>query len=237
MALRFENAFVVKAPADRVWAYLIDPYRVAPALPGAAITEKLDAETYGGTITMKVGPVSARYKGTIRFESADPAARVAVMSAKGQDVSGRGGADLRMQSRLVERAPDETEVTVVSEVNVTGLLAQLGRGLIQDVSNQMFQRFTEAVRRELEQPEAPAGAAPESPAAPAAAATAAAATAPAAPPPPAQPPRPPQASPPIEVVSFGSQLLARAAGRTMRRPLFWVVAVAIVGFLLWRCSR
>src|SRR4051794_36245089 len=105
MALRLEHAFVVKCPIDRVWAYLTDPYRVAPALPGAAITEKLDAETYAGTITVKVGPVAARYKGTVRFAAADPASRAAEIVAKGQDVSGRGGADMRMQSRLVERAP------------------------------------------------------------------------------------------------------------------------------------
>src|SRR6185295_12611001 len=93
----------------------------------------------------------------------------ATIVATGQDTSGRGGADMRMQSRLVERAPGETEVNVTSEVNVTGIMAQFGRGLIQDVSNQMFQRFTDAVRAELEKPEAaaplpPAAAAPTSPA-------------------------------------------------------------------------
>src|SRR3954453_4380771 len=83
MALRLEHAFVVKCPVDRVWAYLTDPYRVAPALPGAAITEKIDAETYGGTITVKGGPVAARYKGTVRFAAADPATRAAEIVAKG----------------------------------------------------------------------------------------------------------------------------------------------------------
>ena len=92
---------MVKAPADAVWAYLTDPYRVAPALPGAAITEKVDEQTYKGTITMKVGPVSARYKGTVRFETLDAATRTAEIVASGQDVSGRGGADMKMTSRLV----------------------------------------------------------------------------------------------------------------------------------------
>src|SRR5262252_4557664 len=155
MGLRFENAFVIKAPADRVWAYLTDPYRVAPALPGAAVTEKLDDGSYAGTITVKVGPVSAKYKGNVRFESLDAAARSAVMAARGQDTSGRGGADMKMQSHLVEKSPGETEVTVVSDMNVTGILAQMGRGLMQDVSNQMFQKFTEAMRAELEKPAQP----------------------------------------------------------------------------------
>ena len=75
MSLRFEHSFIVKTDPDRVFAYLTDPYRVAPALPGASVTEKVDDSTYGGGIVVKVGPVSARYKGTVRFESLDPAAR------------------------------------------------------------------------------------------------------------------------------------------------------------------
>jgi carbon monoxide dehydrogenase subunit G len=182
MGLRFEHVFVVRAPADRVWSHLTDPYRVAPALPGAAVTEKVDDRTYKGTITVE-------------------------MLGLAQDTSGRGGAELKMSSRLVERVAGETEVSVVSEVNVTGILAQFGRGMIQDVSNQMFQTFTEAVRRELEQPVAAATAA-------------------------SQPPAPQTAAPPIEVVSFGSQIVGRAAGRALRRPLFWATA-AVVAFAIW----
>lgn len=155
MALQFEHSFAVKASPDRVWAYLTDPYRVAPALPGASITEKVDEQTWAGGITVKVGPVSAKYKGTVRFEALDPAARTAEIVARGQDTSGRGGADMRMKSRITERAGGESEVTVVSEVSVTGIMAQFGRGLMQDVSNQMLDRFTEAMRAELEKPEPP----------------------------------------------------------------------------------
>ena len=85
MALRFEHAFTVKAPPDKVWAYLTDPYRVAPALPGAAITEKTGEGTWNGTITVKVGPVAARYKGTVHFEALDAGARTAIIVA-GQDL-------------------------------------------------------------------------------------------------------------------------------------------------------
>jgi carbon monoxide dehydrogenase subunit G len=153
MGLKFENSFAIQAPVEKVWAYLTDPYRVAPALPGAAITEKTDERTYKGTITVKVGPVSAKYRGTAIFEKLDPATHTAEISARGQDVSGRGGADMRMTSRIVGKGPRESEVTVVSEVNVTGILAQFGRGLMQDVSDQMLKRFTDAMRAELEKPE------------------------------------------------------------------------------------
>ena len=205
MGLRFDHAFVVKAPVERVWDYLIDPYRVAPALPGAAVTERVDDRTFKGTITVKVGPVSARYRGTARFDSLDTASRTMALTGSAQDVGGRGGADLKMSSRLAERGSGETEVSVSSEVNITGILAQLGRGMIQDVSNQMFQKFTEAVRAELEQPLATVA----SPAEPA-----------------------PAAAPPIEVVSFGSRILGRAAGRALAQPAVWIV-IAFIAVVVW----
>jgi carbon monoxide dehydrogenase subunit G len=238
MGLKFENAFVVKAPIERVWAYLTDPYRVAPALPGAAITEKTDERTYKGTITVKVGPVSAKYKGTAVFERLDPATHTAEISARGQDLSGRGGADMKMTSSLVEKAPGETEVTIVSDVNVTGILAQFGRGLMQDVSDQMLKRFTDAMRAELE------GAAEAAPAESNAAEAAAVVSRtldpdltlpPTEGPPPSNPsrtqPLPAQQGPasdtpvsaPIEVVSFGSQVLGRAALRALKKPIVWVL--------------
>jgi len=236
--MKIEKSFVVRADPAAVWAFLTDPYRVAPCLPGAAITEKTGERAYAGTITVKVGPVAASYKGKVRFERIDETAREAEIVASGQDVRGKGGADMRMTSRVSERAPGETEVIASSEVNVTGILAQLGRGMIQDVSDQMFQRFTEAMRAQLETARdagpaiatsspspngTPAGAAPSatpsSTAAPATSGEAAAAPTPSA---------------PIEVVSFGSALVGRMVARTLHRPVFWVLlAVVLVLLLLW----
>jgi carbon monoxide dehydrogenase subunit G len=207
MGMQFEHAFVVKAPADRVWAYLTDPQRVAPALPGASITEKVDDRTWAGGITVKVGPVSAKYRGTVAFESLDAAARTAEIVARGQDTSGRGGADMRIKSRIAERAGGESEVTVVSDVTVTGVMAQFGRGLMQDVSNQMLERFTEAMRAELEKPEA-AGTAP---------AGAGVAAAPSAPPP---------SAPPLELSSV-----------VLRQPAFWVVVLVVAATVVWLLAR
>ena len=150
MGIPIEKYFVVKAAPREVWAFLTDPSRVAACLPGAAITGQVDERTHAGTITVKVGPVSARYKGTVRFERLDREEGVAEIVAAGQDMRGKGGADMRMTSRVVERGPAETEVTVASTVNVTGILAQFGRGLIQDLSDQMFGQFTAAMRAALE---------------------------------------------------------------------------------------
>src|SRR5262249_27430747 len=175
MALEIVKTFEVNAAPDAVWSFLIDLPRVARCLPGAAIGDKLDEKTSSGTMTIKVGPVSSTYRGKVVFERLDPASRTAEIIATGQDVRGKGGADLKLTSSLKALPGGKTEVTAVSLVNVTGMLAQMGRGMIQDVSDEMFQIFSERMRAELEAPGgAPAakpmteggGAAPAGPAAP-----------------------------------------------------------------------
>ena len=150
MAFEIVKTFVVRSPPDRVWSFLTDPEKVASCLPGAAITGKLDEKTWQGTMTVKVGPVSSSYKGKVAFEKLDAGPRTAEIVATGQDVRGRGGADLRLTSTLLPKAPGETEVTTTSRVNVTGILAQMGRGMVQDVGDQMFQIFSQRLRAVLE---------------------------------------------------------------------------------------
>jgi carbon monoxide dehydrogenase subunit G len=209
MAMEISKSFVVNATPEAAWSFLTDPARVARCLPGAAITGQVDDRTYAGTITVKVGPVAATYKGTMRFERLDQEARAAEIVAAGQDVRGKGGADMRMTSTLVERAPGETEVTITSQVNVMGILAQFGRGMIQDVSDQMFGTFVTAARAELEKPAAPADA------------------------PSNDPPAAPEPAPPIEVLSFGSAVAGRAAGRAVSKPPVWIGAAMVLLLLLW----
>jgi uncharacterized protein len=228
MAMQIEKTFDIKAPRAAVWEFLTDPYKVARCLPGAAITEKLDERSYGGTITVKVGPVTANYRGKMRFEKLDAEAGEAEIVASGQETRGKGGADMRMKSRVAERAPGETEVNVVSDVNVVGVLAQFGRGMIQDVSDQLFQKFTDAMRRELEAPAAPAPAVTEG--APAAASPDEPEGAAASPTPPAAPA--PAAENVLDVGALGAAAAGRAAKRTLGRPGFWITVI-VIGFLIY----
>ena len=149
--MKVEEKFTVKAPADEVWAFLTDPERVAAALPGAEITEKVDENTYKGGMAISMGPVSAAYSGTVAFEL-DEENRSAVVSARGQGKAGMGNADMKMTSTVVALGPGETEVTVEAKVAVTGILAQLGRGMMQPVSKRMFQQFTKAMAKALASP-------------------------------------------------------------------------------------
>jgi carbon monoxide dehydrogenase subunit G len=150
MGFEIVKTFVVRSSPEAVWSLLTDPEKVARCLPGAAITGKIDEKTWQGTMTVKVGPVSSSYKGKVTFEKLDAASRTAEIVATGQDVRGRGGADLRLTSSLLQKSPGETEVTTTSRVNITGILAQMGRGMVQDVGDQMFQVFSQRVRAELE---------------------------------------------------------------------------------------
>jgi uncharacterized protein len=245
MGIPIEKRFVVAAPAAAVWEFLTDPAKVASCLPGAAITGKEDDSTWVGTMTVKVGPVTASYRGKLRFERLDAAAREAEIAASGQETRGKGGADMRMKSRVVERGPRETEVTVASDVNVVGVLAQFGRGMIQDVSDQMFRKFTEAMRRQLEEgePGAAGREALEAPQAPAVASPASernAASVPPAPsaaPPPPPPPRPASTENVLDVGGIGTAALGRAAMRTLRRPGFWITFAAVVLIVYWWVTR
>src|SRR3954463_10569942 len=225
MAFEIIKTFVVKAPSAHVWEFLIDPRRVATCLPGAAIGDKLDDKTYAGTMTVKVGPVSSSYKGKVVFERVDAQAHTAEIAASGMDVRGKGGADMRLVSSLKELGPGETEITAVSRVNVTGLLAQMGRGMVQDVSDELFKTFSQRVRQTLEQDELPASstvaAAPSTP--PQAAAAMMSTAAASAMMPAAVAPLPPAQGPEaLDLGSLGAKAAGRAARRAASRPVVWV---------------
>ena len=159
MSTRIEERFEVRAPPANVWAFLIDPRRVVVCLPGAELTEVVDERTFDGTVKVKVGPVTVGYRGRVHIDEIDEAGRRVRMTGEGRESGGGGSARMRMESSLVEKPGGTTEVTVVSEVDVVGRLVQLGRGMIEQVSHQVFLQFAERVRGTLEAEAGAAGAA------------------------------------------------------------------------------
>lgn len=147
--MKIEQEFTVEAPAEKVWAFLTDPERVAAALPGAEITEKIDDTTYKGGMAVKVGPLAATYAGTVSF-TLDEAARSATVHAKGQAKAGMGSAEMKMVSNLESLSDHQTKVTVDADLTVSGVLAQFGRGMIEQVSKKMFNEFATTVKQQLE---------------------------------------------------------------------------------------
>jgi carbon monoxide dehydrogenase subunit G len=160
--MKLEQSFEVDAPLERVWEALIDVERVAPCLPGAELTEVGDDGVYRGEFTVKLGPTTAAYRGELRIDSLDEAARQATMNARGTDKRGQGGAKATMVSTLGEREGGGTRVDVVTDFTITGRLARFGRGgMIQDVSNRLLRDFADCLRSRLEPASSP-GASPAS---------------------------------------------------------------------------
>jgi carbon monoxide dehydrogenase subunit G len=153
VALRIEKTVQVNEPMERVWAFLSDPRKVATCVPGAQITEQVDEKTYKGTISVKVGPAVSEYSGELQILRIDPENHEIELLGKGRDVRGRGSASMKMTGKL--RVVDEgiTEMTSVSEVNLVGIVAQMGARVITEVSNVMFAQFTKNLQARLQQPE------------------------------------------------------------------------------------
>ena len=154
MATRIEERFTVRAPPQAVWEFLVDPRRVVTCLPGAELTEVLDERTFLGAVKVKVGPVTVAYRGKVLLGERDAATRTVRMSGEGRESGGAGAARMTMESRVAE-APGGAEVSVRSDVDIAGRLVQLGRGMIEQVSHQLFAQFAANVRAALEA--APAG--------------------------------------------------------------------------------
>jgi uncharacterized protein len=152
MALKIEKSFAVQEPIDKVWAFLIDPRRVATCVPGAQITEQTDEKTYKGTIKVKVGPSVTEYNGELQIVRQDAENHEIELLGKGQDVRGRGSASMKLTGKLRALENGGTEVTSVSEVGVVGILAQMGSRVIAEVSNVMFAEFMKKFQAQLQQP-------------------------------------------------------------------------------------
>jgi carbon monoxide dehydrogenase subunit G len=154
MALRNELTFQIAAPIEKVWALLSNPRQVATCVPGAQITEQVDEKTYRGSISVKVGPSVTDYRGEVQIVRLDAQNYEMEILGKGQDVRGKGSASMKMTGKLRTLPGGATEVASVSEVNVIGILAQMGSRVITEVSNIMFEQFTRNFQEKLQQ-EAP----------------------------------------------------------------------------------
>jgi uncharacterized protein len=166
--VKLDQSFQVNAPLQAVWEALVDVERVAPCLPGAEITEGGDDGQYKGTFTVKLGPTTAAYRGTLHMESVDEASHTAVLRANGTDKRGQGGAKAQITSVVTEGEGGATKVDVSTDFTITGRLARFGRGgMIQDVSNRLLREFAGCLQRNLEPEDGPAVTAEAAPGEPA----------------------------------------------------------------------
>jgi hypothetical protein len=157
MAIHLENEFTVPASADEVWAFLSDPHRVAPCMPGAELTEVLNDNQYKGKVHIKMGPVSLSFNGDVDITERDDAAKRMVMKAKGAEAKGKGQANATVTSWL-EPMAGGTRMRITQDIDLSGPLAQYGRGMIQDVSGSLMDEFAGRIQADLSRGRpAPAG--------------------------------------------------------------------------------
>jgi hypothetical protein len=159
MAIEIRESFQVKAPLDAVWRLFMDPQRVVTCMPGAELEEMVDDRTFLGKVKVKVGAVTSSYKGKVRFSEIDEQGHRLQMAGEGRETSG-GTAKGTLTATLRALPDGQTEVIAEATVDLTGRIMQVGRGMIQGVSKQIFQQFAARAKQILEAEPAEAGATP-----------------------------------------------------------------------------
>jgi carbon monoxide dehydrogenase subunit G len=134
------HEFTVPVPVEDAWKILTDVERIAPCLPGAKLEDIAD-DTYSGFVKVKVGPIQAQFKGQASFVELNEGAHKVVLKGEGRDTTGKGNAAALITAQLVAESPTATKVTVHTDLNITGKVAQFGRGAMADISNKLLDQF------------------------------------------------------------------------------------------------
>jgi carbon monoxide dehydrogenase subunit G len=154
------HEFTVPVPVDDAWRILTDVERIAPCLPGAQLQE-IEGDTYRGIVKVKVGPIQAQFKGQASFVEQDHVAHRVVLKGEGRDTTGKGNASALITAELTSLNASSTNVKVLTDLSITGKVAQFGRGAMADISDKLLAQFVENLNVLIgEQQSAPAAAAP-----------------------------------------------------------------------------
>lgn len=150
--MQFENDFEVAVGVDRVWEVMTDVEKVAPCLPGArldGLVEGSEGEQYEGVVKVKVGPITADYKGKATIIERSEDDLKVVIRAEGRDTRGAGNAAADVIATLSAVSDDRTKVSVVTDLKISGKVAQFGRGVMGDVSAKLMERFAQNLEKVL----------------------------------------------------------------------------------------
>jgi hypothetical protein len=231
--MEFDNSFDVPLKPPDAWAVLMDIRRIAPCMPGAALTEVTDPQNFRGKIAVRLGPVSLAFAGRVQFEDVDDNNYSARVKAQGSDDKGRGSANATATFR-VEPAEAGSRVFIHTDLMLSGAVAQYGRGvgMIQTTASQIIGQFAANLRKQLEQQPPPAAAAPNG----AAVSTAAPVqTAPAAmPAPAAAPARPATPSPTVAQAPPTVVPAPRQAEPPLPPPAKPISGFSLMGRVIWQ---
>ncbi|MBD3944521.1 SRPBCC family protein [Nocardioides ganghwensis] len=232
--MELNHRFTVPIGVEETWAHFNDIASVAECFPGAQVTEA-DESSFSGSVKVKLGPIALQYNGSGTFVEKDAEAHRFVVDAKGKDKRGNGTAGAKVTVVMTDAAGGSTDVSVDTDLAITGKPAQFGRGVMQDVSDKLLGQFVACLEQRLAAPEPapepqgePAAQPPSEPTAEATAPSVAAA----APPPPAPPPPRPVREP--EALDLGSAVLPVILKSYWKQALAALVVLAVLRRLLRR---
>ncbi|MFM8848251.1 MAG: SRPBCC family protein [Actinomycetota bacterium] len=136
------HSITVNQPIAETWKILTDLERIAPCLPGAQLQE-IDGDVYKGVVKIKVGPIVAQFKGEAQFAERDDTNFKATLKASGRDTGGKGNASATITAQLTSLTATTTECSVVTDLAITGKVAQFGRGAMTDISEKLIAQFAD----------------------------------------------------------------------------------------------
>jgi len=233
--MQITDEFRVDVPIDEAWRTLLDVERIAPCMPGAQLQE-VEGDEYRGIVKVKVGPITAQYKGAARIVEADEAGWRIVIRAEGRDTRGQGNAAANVTATLREDGGG-TAVTIDTDLQVSGKVAQFGRGVMADVSSKLLGQFVECLHTTVltDGPAAAPGPGAEAGEAPAASPSL----------PPTSPSTPPSSPPSgsgvrtIDAPEPEAVDLARVAGGAVMKRTLPVIAagIVVVAVVVWLLVR
>lgn len=154
--MELSNEFVIERPIDETWKILNDLEFIAPCMPGAQLQE-IEGDEYRGIVKIKVGPITAQYKGKASFIEQDEANGVARLKAEGRDPR-QGNANAMVTAKMTAASDTSTTVNIHTDLGLSGKIASFGRGAIEDVSKKILGQFTDNLRDKLAEGAGPAAA-------------------------------------------------------------------------------
>ncbi len=149
--MELTNEFIIDRDVEETWNILNDLEFIAPCMPGAQLTE-IEGDEYRGLVKIKVGPITANYKGKASFTEQDAVNKVARLKAEGRDPR-QGNANAMVTAEMRSVGEDQTSVKIHTDLGLSGKIASFGRGAIEDVSKKILGQFTENLREKLENTE------------------------------------------------------------------------------------
>jgi uncharacterized protein len=147
MAMTMNGEVQLAAPRDVVWTKLNDPEVLKASIPGCEELERTEDNGFRATVKVKVGPVSARFKGRVTLSDLDPPNGYKINGEGEGGVAGfaKGGASVKLAEK-----DGGTLLNYEVEAQIGGKLAQLGQRLINGTSKKLadefFANFAKAVQ-------------------------------------------------------------------------------------------